>query len=432
MHLRILILGAAALSGAWYPLSAHAAVQAGATAQSAPVEASILTLDKAIELALSTNPELRVVAHAIGVAEGARVQAGLFRNPELSMVREGRQRANSSQTIQLSQPLELGGKRSARIAVAEFDRTLAVDDQRVVATELRAAVTAAYFDALTAQERVELAQGSVEVANKASGAASRRVTAGKISPVEETRSNVAAASTKLELVQANAELLAAKRRLTAMWGSTAPLAYTLAQPDAGLPPLPALDLLQAQLAAAPQLQRAGKQVQREEAQLELERRQRVPDVALTFGNKKDYEQGRSQAVVGLMIPLPVFNRNQGNVLSALRRVDLAKAQLDVERLQLQQALADAYQRSEVALTQIDAMRKEMLPAAQSALNAAVTGFELGKFSFLDVLDAQRTLFQSKAQYLSALSERHRAYAEIQRYVPLDAAGHVPTTDRIMK
>ena len=135
----------------------------------------------------------------------------------------------------------------------------------------------------------------------------------------------------------------------------------------------------------------------------------------------------SQTVVGLTIPLPLFNRNQGNLLSALRSVDKAKTDAEVEYLRASQAIADAHQRASVAQEQIDSMRKEILPAAQSAFDAAVTGFELGKFGFIDVLDAQRTLFQSRAQYLSALSARYRSLADLQRYTAVDDnAGSIPT------
>lgn len=402
MRSRYLVLGAAfLLSGAWFPVRAAAPVQAP------------MTLEQAIELALSSNPGLRVAGHSVAIAEGARLQAGLLPNPELSVLREGVQRAGRTQTVQISQPLELGGKRAARVRVAELDQTLATDTLRLTASGLRADVTAAYFNALTAQERVALAQGAVELANKASSAATRRVAAGKISPVDESRSTVAAAGARLELAAAQAELAGARRRLGALWGGSLPDEQSLILPaSTSLPPLATL---QARLESSPRLQRAASQLAREEAQVRLEQTQRVPDVAVIIGGRKDDDLGRSQAVLGLSIPLPLFNRQQGNVLSALRRAEQAKAELAVTRLELEQALADAYQRAELAQLQLDTVRTGMLPAAQSALDATVTGFELGKFSFLDVLDAQRTLSQVRTQYLNAMSERYRALAEVQRH-----------------
>lgn len=406
MRSRYLVLGATfLLSGAWFPACAAAPV------------VPPLTLGQAIELALSSNPSLRAAGHSVAIADGVRLQAGLLPNPELSVLREGVQRGGRTQTVQISQPLELGGKRAARVRVAELDQTLATDTLRVTVAGLRADVTAAYFEVLTAQERATLAQGALELANKARSAASRRVAAGKISPVDASRSTVAVAGARLELATAQAELTGARRRLAALWGGSLPLEQPLILPEpTSLPPLATL---RAGLESTPQLQRAASQVARETAQVRLEQAQRMPDVAVIVGSKKDTEPGRSQTVLGLSIPLPLFNRQQGNLLSALRRAEQAIAELAVTRLELEQALADAYQRAELAQLQLDTIRTGMLPAAQSALDATVTGFELGKFNFLDVLDAQRTLSQVRTQYLNAMSERYRALADVQRYAAPD-------------
>lgn len=406
MQSRLFVVGAAVLLAQLIPVYTYAAEP--------------LTLEQALVLSLSASPDLRSAAQNVAIAEGARVQAGLLPNPELSLLREGMSSTSGrTDTYQLTQPIELGGKRGARIKLADQEQTLARGDVNVAAAELRANVTAAYLDALTAQEHVALARESLSLAGKASSAASRRVAAGKISPLEQTRSKVAEAGARLELSQALAEAALARRRLAAYWGSLQPEERPLAAPDINLTAIPSLPELQARLDASPQVQRARMQVARDEAQANLAQADRVPDVALTLGKKKDSLTNVSQTVVGLSVPLPLFNRNQGNLLSALRRVDKAKTDAEVEYLKASQALADAHQRALVSQEQIDSMRQEILPAAQSAFDASVTGFELGKFGFIDVLDAQRTLFQSRAAYLGALSARYRALADLERFVPTD-------------
>ncbi|MCS0588279.1 TolC family protein [Massilia norwichensis] len=385
-------------------------VQPGTSAQP-------LTLDQAIELALAANPALRSATRSVGIADGAVLQAGTRPNPELSLLTEGTDRNTRTETAQVSQVIELGGKRSARIAAAEQERKLALDDVDVKRADLRADVITAYMEALTAQERVVLAQASVDLAHKSTDVTGRRVTAGKLSPVELTRANVAEASAALELIQANADLALAKRRLASLWSSTRPLDRSLQTPDAAFARLPAWEDLAGGLEGAPQLRRAQSTVSGRDAQVALERAQRIPDVTVTLGAQRERDPGRSRAVVGLSVPLPLFNRNQGNLLAALRRADQARDDLEVERLRLTQALADAYQRAEVATQQMTALHDRVLPAAQSAYEAAVTGFELGKFGFTDVLDAQRTLFQTRTQYLRALADQYRSIADIHRYIP---------------
>jgi len=170
------------------------------------VSALPLTLEQAIQLALSANPALRSASRSIGIADGAVQQAGARPNPELSFLSEGTDRNTRTETTQINQVIELGGKRAARIAAAEQERNVAVDDVNAKRAELRADVITAYMEALTAQERLALAQASLDLAHKSTDVTSRRVTAGKISPVEQTRASVAEAAVRLELAQAEATL----------------------------------------------------------------------------------------------------------------------------------------------------------------------------------------------------------------------------------
>jgi cobalt-zinc-cadmium efflux system outer membrane protein len=95
-------------------------------------------------------------------------------------------------------------------------------------------------------------------------------------------------------------------------------------------------------------------------------------------------------------------------------VDKARDELSSTALRLDSDLAQAREDFDVARQQALALRSEIVPGAQSAYDAASTGFENGKFGFLDVLDAQRTLLEARAQYLNALAQAHRAHAAITR------------------
>ncbi|UVW30515.1 TolC family protein [Massilia sp. H6] len=424
MHSKYFVLGAAVLFAQALPSAAQMTAQPvlpGATQQSSMATSAPLTLEQAVAKALAANPTLRAAALDVAIAEGARRQAGVFRNPEVSFVREGTQRGTRTQTVQLSQVLELGGKRSARIRLAERERSLAEGNLGVARTDLRADVTTAYFDALGAQERLQVAQASLDVASKAAYAAERRVAAGRVSPVEQDRAGVAQATARLELAQAQSELSIAMLTLAAYWGETIAVSQPLAIPALDLALPPALDELQRRLDASPQMRRSRLQLEREEAQVGLDRSQRMPDVTLMVGRQKDDEIGRSQTVLGVSLPIPLFNRNQGSLQASLSRAEKARTELEAERLRLHQSLTTAYQRAQLSREQVRTMREDVLPRAQRVFDAAVTGFEAGKFSFLDVLDAQRTLLQIRTQYIQALYDRYRAVAHLGRYVDTDGA-----------
>ena len=120
----------------------------------------------------------------------------------------------------------------------------------------------------------------------------------------------------------------------------------------------------------------------------------------------------------MSVPPPPFDRNQGSLLASLRRSDKARDELDAEATRLRPELHDAHARLEAAREEAVLMATEVLPGAESAYRATRRGFELGKFSFLEVLDAQRTLFQSKHQYLLAVAESYRASSDIERVLAI--------------
>ena len=374
-----------------------------------------LSLASAIDLALSANPTLAAAARELQAMEGTVIQAGVRPNPELAALVEDTQKsATRTTTLQINQTIELGGKRAARIESAERGRDVAAADLDAQRLEIRSATVAAFFDVLVAQERIRLAEALLDLAQRATQAASRRVIAGKVSPVEETKARVAEASVRVELNQVQGELAVARRRLAATWGNPSPRFERADGRTEILPVVPTSEDIRRRLATAPVLTRARLEVDRRSALAELERTRRISNVTVSIGAQRVEELGRNQAIVGLSVPLPLFDRNQGNLLEALRRTDKARDELAATEIRLSTELAQAHERLKALSLEVSSLQTEILPGAQSAYEAASKGYELGKFSFLEVLDAQRTFFQARSQYLRALADAHRAAAEIDR------------------
>ena len=174
-----------------------------------------LTLRSALSMVLQSNPSLSSASREQEATEGAIVQAGAWPNPVLGAQLEDLRRDNRTTTIQLSQPIELGGKRAARVTAAERARDQAASALAARRSELRAATVTLFFEVLTAQERLRLAEDSVGLAQIATKAATNRVTAGKVSPLEETRARVAEAGVRVELLQAEGTLRSARQQLAA-------------------------------------------------------------------------------------------------------------------------------------------------------------------------------------------------------------------------
>ena len=380
-----------------------------------------LTLEEALRLATEHNSDIRAATTEVAAVEAARIQLAARPNPEISYSMEDTQKATRTTTLQLSQVLELGGKRKARIDAGELTRQAASADRVVKVTDVRASVIAAYFEVLIGQERVVLANAALELAQRGTDLAGKRVTAGKVSPVEETKARVAQANVKVELTQAQAELASARGRLCAIWNAPSQCFGTAAGPVADLPDLLPFDDLVALAKDAPGVRRAALEVDRRGALARVEKTRQTPNVTVSLGVKRAEDIGRNQALIGVSVPLPLFDRNQGNLSEALLRTDKARDELAAMESRVRADLWAFHQQLAASRDTAAVLQDEVIPGAQSAYMAATKGFDFGKFTYLDVLDAQRTLLQAKTQYLTALAAMHRARAEIERLIGAQSA-----------
>ena len=385
------------------------APQAAAAATAEP-----LSLAKAIELALEGNPEVAAAKRQWEATEGQVLQGRSRPNPELAYSLEDARSKTRTQSWQLNLPLELGGKRAARTKAAEKSREQAQAQLAELKATVRANVAAAYFDVLTAQERLVLARDSAALAKSSTDTVSKRVAAGKVSPVEESKARVAEAGVRVELAQAASEQRNALSRLFALLGRIdAP--YTVLEGKAeNLPSVPSLADLQPLISSAPGVVLARIEVDRRKALTDLEQSKRVPDVTVSVGMQRSNETQRNVLLFGVSVPLPVFDRNQGNLLEALKLEDKARDELQAATVRLHSEVAQGQERLSTITAEVQSLQQDVLPGAKSAYDAATIGFENGKFNFLEVLDAQRTYFTAKSQYLKALGEAHRAAADIDR------------------
>ena len=391
------------------PAVGERAPQSAAAAAAEP-----LSLAKAIELALEGNPEVAAAKRQWEATEGQVLQGRSRPNPELAYSLEDTRSKTRTQSWQLNLPVELGGKRAARTKAAEKTREQAQAQLAELQATVRANVAAAYFDVLTAQERLVLARDSAALAKSSTDTVSKRVAAGKVSPVEESKARVAEAGVRVELAQAASEQRNALSRLFALLGRIdAP--YTVLEGKAeNLPSVPSLADLQPLISSAPGVVLARIEVDRRKALTALEQSKRVPDVTVSVGMQRSNEPQRNVLLFGVSVPLPIFDRNQGTLLEALKLEDKARDELQAASVRLHSEVAQARERLSTITAEVQSLQQDVLPGAKSAYDAATIGFENGKFNFLEVLDAQRTYFTAKSQYLKALGEAHRAAADIDR------------------
>ncbi|CAG2131903.1 TolC family protein [Cupriavidus numazuensis] len=375
----------------------------------------VLTLDNALALAIARSPRLSAAQQELASTEGGITQARTIPNPAVGYEMEDTRRASRTTTAQLSVPIELGGKRSARIDAAQKTRELASAQLSNAEADLRAAVIGAFFQVLVAQERVSLAESSVGIATRGTQAAARRVAAGKVSPVEQTRAEVEQANAELELAEARATLDAARQQLAAQWGSQLPVFASASGDLEALPSRPLPNVLDEALDTAPEMRASQSEMARRQAVVNVERSRQYPDVTVSVGAKREYSSDRGYyPVLGVSLPLPLFDRNQGNLYTAIRQADKAADESRATRVRLASDLRQASGQLALSRNSALTLRQTVLPAAQRAYQAASQGFEAGKFAYLEVLDAQRTLLQARVRYLGAVAATYQAATAIDR------------------
>ncbi len=382
-----------------------------------------LTLRDALLLALRQNPELAGYAWAIRAQESALLQAGRAPNPAAEfvledlgsgrVVDEGRV-AQPHATLQLSQLIELGGKRTARRSVAGLDRDLAEWDFEAARIDVFTGVTIAFLDVLTSQQTVALAERTRALVEQVAQTVGSRVEAGVVSPIEQTKAAVALGMARIDEQRARRALAADRTALAALWGQESAV---FDQVEGELPSpgaLPPFEWLAQHLALNPEVARWTTEIARRDALRALESARGVPDVTVSAGYRRFTAAGANALVVGASIPLPFRDRNQAGALAAAQRASQARESERASRLRVVTALAVAYRDLAAAHDEAVVLAADVLPGARSAFAAVEEGYRLGRFGYLEVLDAQRTLVAAEVQHLRAQASVQKAVAHVER------------------
>ncbi|WP_275546061.1 TolC family protein [Pseudomonas sp. Marseille-Q0931] len=377
--------------------------------------AASVTLDEAVSLALQNNPSLQASSRAIGISEGERRQAGLIPNPELSWEMEDTRSSTRTTTVQISQPIELGGKRAARIELAERGMSSTAIEQEQVRNELRAGVIQAFHGALQARMQLELAEKSQLLSERGVAVVESLVKAGKASQLEVSRARLLDEEVRLETRRARNQYSNALAQLQLVMGTSPGNGeLTLTGEVSEMPGIPLESELLRRLEGVAQMRLAKVEIERQDAGIVVEKSLRVPDLTVSLGSQYSSEDRERINLVGLSMPIPLFDRNQGNLLAANRRADQARDLRNATELRLRGEVQQALLQWGAASDAIAGFEGKLLDSADAALESTTRGFQMGKFAFIDVLDAQRTLIDVRTRYLQSLSEALDAWVRLER------------------
>jgi cobalt-zinc-cadmium efflux system outer membrane protein len=420
-------------TGGGFPGFAAQAADSPAALPSSSAATNVLTLEGAIRLALDTNPELRASGGRIGAAAGRAYQAKLWSNPELELsaedwpINSGHGFSDSKQTVGLSQAIPFPGKK-------KLDRQIGVSGVRFSEAELDLRrlelirdVTTAFYQVLAAERLVAVTGELVAVAESSAATARKRVAAGAAADQEQLRAEISLEQAKTERSGFQGELVTARQTLAMLFGrpdlTGVPVSGALAEtvspglleqgPDRWLADHPNV---------------VAARTSREQARLEL-RRARLepyPDVKIGVAGGRIGETDESIIQLGFSVPLPIIDRGKGKQQEARAKVTVADAELAGVEQRLLRDWGTASQRLRTAAEQVASYRERILPKANEALRLVQTGFEQGKFGFIDLLDTQRTTAEVRLAYQQKLLELNVARAEIEALLAWRPVGPKPT------
>lgn len=378
-----------------------------------------LTLADALARTLRKSPDLAAFSFDERAAEARVLQAGIRPNPEASLTVEdvGATRgrgtiADSQATLELRQLIELGGKREARIREAQAGRTLVHYDYEAKRLEVLRTVATDFVAVLGAQQRVELQREIVTLAESLGPEIENRVKIGKASVAEQTRNEVAAATARLALATAVRELANARRQLAGRWGAKGADFDSVTGTLESHPAPASAGTYLARLEAHPSLARWDAETAKRHATVVKEQANSRGDVTVGVGTRWLNGPDAAALVGSVSIPLPLRIRNEGTIREAQAMEAKAAAERRAAEFLLGAEIREAYGKLVIAQNTAQMLDDTVLTGAQRTVDAVNAGFATGKFSYLEVLEARRTLNDARSQHLEALVGYHKAAVEL--------------------
>lgn len=396
-------------------------VAAGLPAVAAPLSSSAPSVDlRELEsLALATSPAILATREQVAAARAGVVAAGAFPNPEVEYL-AGPARARitganpgDTSSLSLTQPLDLPHRRGPRIAAAEAARVAVEAGGQAFQTDVLARLRQRYFELLRREAELKTAREDAGLMESVRARIALRVATGEAPRFELIKADAETLNAQKLALAATLRVEQARSLLRETVGGALPENWSVRGRLEEVPPLPALAVLrQEMLARNAELGRARAEAERANRQLDYERAQRWPQLALKATRDEDPDLRTSR--IGVVISIPLWDRRSGPVAEATAGLARARYELEAQEFSLQQTLEVAFQQYEIAQAQVTALESGIVRQAEAALKVAEAAYRFGERGFLEVLDAQRVYRAARNELIAARYELASAWVDIER------------------
>ena len=404
-------------------------------AHAAEEPAAPLDLREALSRALASSPTLAVFPWRERAADANVVQAGLGPNPEFAAEIEniagtGAYSGTSAMnlTLALSQVIELGNQRHYRRETAEFARGLVRVDYDLARLDVLAWTARRFVDVARDQALLELARRATALAADVEDIAARRVASGRAQPAELSQARIERARTEIDQEHAEHELAAARIRLAASWGETRALFGNVLADLEALPAIPSLDELLRRVEEAPEIQRYLALERVAAAREALARANARQHLRVGVGVRHLEDTSDQALVLQFSMPLPLADRNQGNIGAASAEQGMTRAERRRAQIETHAVLFGLYQELAHARTEAVALQSRVLPEALDMLEQVNRGYREGRFSYLELSAARRQLLEVEQAAIEAFAKGHTLLIEMERLTGLPMLAQAPSAE----
>lgn len=386
-----------------------------------PSAKNAVSLAMAIAQALQASSRLKASDAQIGASLGGRQQSALLPNPILGIQVEnfaggGRYGGfkNSEITYGITQMIEIGGKRRERIAASDQSIAQSRHEHEAERLDIIRDVSVAYANAVMADDMMFLSREQKNQAQKLLNEVEWRVRASRESLLQKSMAEINVANVSFAFEKAVRERQHALHVLSSLWGGDEH-SLVLDKTEHLTPSEPPTEnWLVSELSKNPSFKRMQAEKNRRSSLYQLEKANAFPDLHINIGLRDLRANTELAVVAGLSIPIPLFNRNQGNVARARSEMIAAEGHEQTSAIRLQGQGFEALENMINAYRKVEAIKNTILPSAERAFAISHQGYLTSKYSYVEVLNAERTLFDTKVQNAVALNEYYRAQAEIER------------------
>ena len=400
---------------------------------------SAFTIDQAVRQAVERNLSLIAGRLNLSVADAAIVTAQLRPNPVLSggansldWLGTGFNEINGAgppeYSIRVDVPFERGRKRELRTEVAASAKLVAEAQLADAVRRLKLDVTVAAVDVLEAKAKLRLARENLDTLSRLVELNERRLTSGALPPLEVTRSRVAMLQYRGSVKAAELNLSQARLKMHALLGRQPTDSLVDIDDTLGVPPAPQpadLDALQAAARSyRPDVRALHDDQARSQSDLRLQLAQGRVDYTIGAEYRRQQGVNGKGNLAGLFfsVPLPVFNRNQGEIARAEAEHEKAGRSVVALETNVASEVASAYEEYETARQLLADMERELLKPAADARAGTAYVYQAGATSLLDVLDAQRAFNETMDTYYTAQAAYRRAEARLALVAGVDSGG----------